>query len=192
MFLFSLFHSYGQDKKDLKLSLSTGSFNSTYYTNAKSRQFYNFGFEYSVTKRRFISADFTSGQHRYYDNIRSDNAIPLTTPGYEKHTNAEARSMLFSVLYKYKLLDNRKFSINAGAGIGIITETFTYPVNIANGGFTFETSGGKGGVCFPFRLDIDYQFLNQFQIGLIAGTYFHPDHAPVGQHLGIRFSYILK
>lgn len=192
MSLFTLFHSYAQDKKDLKLSLSTGLFNSNDYINATPRQFYNFSLEHSVEKRHIIAADFISGQFFYYDNKRSDNAIPLTTPGYEKHTNAEARCAIFSVLYKYKILDKRKFSINAGTGIGIIHETFTYPVNLSNGGFTFRTSGGKGDLCFPLRLDIDYNISKQFQIGIITGTYYYPEHPFVGQHLGVKLSYILK
>jgi hypothetical protein len=184
--------SYGQDKKDLKLSLSTGLFNSSYYTNSRPRQFYSFGFDYSITKRHIISVDFISGQHRYYDSIRVTTPIPLTTPGYEKHTNSEARTTIFSLLYKYKLLDKRKLSISAGTGFGIITELLTYPVDIPNGGFTFETSGRKGDLCFPLRLDIDYQILKRFQLGIIAGTYIYPDYPLVGEHLGMKFSYIIK
>ena len=192
LFIVSLSQSYGQDKKDLKLSISTGLFNNSYYANSKPRQFYNFGFDYSVKKRHIISADFTSGQYRYYDSIRVTTPIPLTTPGYEKHTNAEARCYIFSVLYKYKLLDKSKLSINVGTGLGIIIEASTYPVDIPNGGFTFETSGGKGDLCFPLRLDVDYQILKNFQLGIIAGTYIYPDYPLVGEHLGVRFSYIIR
>lgn len=188
----SFSQSYGQDKKDLKISLSAGLFNSSYYTNSKPRQFYNFGFDYSITKRHIISTDFISGQHQYYDSIRVTTPIPLTTPGYEKHTNAEARTTVFSVLYKYKLLDKTKFSVNVGTGLGIITKTLTYPVDIPNGGFTFETSGGKGDLCFPLRLDMDYQILKNFQSGIIAGIYVYPDYPLVGEHLGIRISYIVR
>lgn len=184
--------TFSQNKKDLKISLATGIFNSSYYTNAKPRQFYNLGFDYIVTKRHLISADYISGQHRNYDNVRASNPIPLTTPGYEKHTNAEARCMVFSVLYKYKLLNKKYFSITAGTGLGIITESLSYPVELANGGFTFQTSGGKGNLSFPLRVDIDYQILKQFQIGILGGMYIYPDYPLAGQHLGIRFSYILK
>jgi len=182
----------GQEKKDLKVSLATGIFNSKYYTNAKPRQFYNLGFEYSITNRHSISSDFTSGQHRYYDSIRVTTPIPLSTQGYENHTNAEARTTFFSILYKYRVFDRKKLSINIGTGIGIITETFTYPVDIPNGGFTFETSGGKGDLCFPLRIDFDFKISKQFQVGIIGGTYVYPDYPWAGQHFGIRLSYILK
>lgn len=181
-----------QEKKDLKISLATGFFNSKYYTNAKSRQFYNFGFEYSIANRHSLSADYTSGQFRYYDSIRVTTPIPLSTPGYENHTNAEAISTFFSIMYKYQVLDKKKLSIKIGTGISIITESYTYPVDIPNGGFTFETSGGKGDLSFPLRVDLDYQISNHFQVGIIGGTYVYPDYPLVGQHIGLRLSYILK
>ena len=190
--IFFVTQVFSQDKKDLKISLTTGLFNSKYYTNAKSRQFYNLGFDYSITKRHSICTDFISGQHRYYDSIRVTSPIPLSTPGFEKHTNAEARTTFFSILYKYKLLDRKKISVNIGTGIGLITESYTYPVDIPNGGFTFETAGGKGDLCFPLRADLDYQISKQFQVGIIGGTYVYPDYPLAGQHLGIRLSYILK
>jgi hypothetical protein len=190
---FNLFGQvFSQDQKDLKISLATGFFNSKYYTNAKSRQFYNLGFEYSITKRNSLSADYTSGQFRYYDSVRVTSPIPLPTPGFEKHTNADARSTFFSILYKYKLLDKKKLSVKVGTGISIITETYTYPVDLPNGAFTFETSGGKGDLCFPLRFDLDYKISKIFEIGIIGGTYIYPDYPLVGQHLGFRFSYILK
>lgn len=189
-FTFLQFH--GQNKKDLKLSLSTGFFNSSYYTNAKSRQFYNLGFDYSVAKRHIIAADFISGQHRYYESSRVTTPIPLSTPGYEKHTNAEARTSVFSIMYKYKLYDKSKFSVGAGTGLGILLESATYPVDIPNGGFTFQTSGGKGDLCFPLRLDVNYQVSKNFQLGVIAGTYIYPDYPLVGEHLGLSISYIIR
>jgi hypothetical protein len=183
---------FSQEKKDLKISLATGLFNSKYYTNAKSRQFYNFSFEYSITNRHSLSSDYLSGQFRYYDSIRVTTPIPLSTPGYERHTNAEARSTFFSILYKYKIFDKRKLSVKVGTGITIITETYTFPVDLPNGGFIFQTSGGKGDLSFPLRFDFDYNISNHFEAGIIGGTYIYPDYPMVGQHLGFRLSYILK
>lgn len=183
---------FSQGKKDLKISMATGFFNTTYYTNAKSRQFYNFGFEYAITDKHSLSTDFTSGQFRYYDNIRVTTPIPLSTPGYEKHTNAEARSTFFSILYKYNVFKKKKLSIKAGTGLSIITETYTYPADLPNGGFTFETSATKGDLSFPLRLDIDYKISNYFEAGIISGTYIYPNYPFAGQHLGLRLSYIFK
>jgi hypothetical protein len=181
-----------QNKKDLKISLSTGAFNSKYYTNAKPRQFYNFCLEYAITDRHSLSSDYLSGQFSYYDSIRVTSPIPLSTPGYEKHTNADARGTFFSVLYKYKLLDKKNISAKVGTGLSIIAESYTYPVDKPNGGFTFETSGRKGDLSFPLRFDLDYKLSNRLEVGIVGGTYIYPDYPFVGQHVGIRASYILK
>jgi hypothetical protein len=192
LLIVSFSQTYGQDKKDLRISLSTGLFNSYHYINAKPRQFYNFGFGCALTNRHIISTEFISGQHLYYDTIYVTTPIPLSTPGYENHTNTQARTTVFSVLYKFRFLDKRKLSINVGTGLGIKSEIYTYPVNTPNGGFTFETSGGKGDLCFPVRLDLDYQILNNFQLGIVAGTYIYPDYPLIGEHLGIGLSYIIR
>jgi hypothetical protein len=189
--MFWVGQAFSQDKKDLKISLASGIYNNT-HTNAKPRQFYSIAFDHYVTQRHIVTMEFTSGQYRYYDSTRVTSPIPLTTPGYEKHTNAEARSYIFTVLYKYKLFGKKRVSINAGSGLGIVAKSYTYPVDIPNGGFTFETSGEKGVLCFPIRVDIDYHLIEQFQIGILAGMYIYPDYPTVGQQLGIRFSYILK
>lgn len=190
LFLFT--PGFAQNKKDLKISLSTGMFNSTHYKNAKRRQFYNLSFDYAITNRHTLSADFISGQHRYYDSLLVTTPIPLSTPGWENHTNADARTVVFSVMYKYRLLNHKKFLIQVGSGLGIITESYTYPVDLANGGFTFESTGVKGDLCFPIRLDMDYKMFKNFQIGILTGVYIYPDYPLVGEHLGLRLSYVIK
>ena len=190
--LFSLCYVFGQNKKDLKLSFSAGFFNSKVYTNAKSRFFFNFGFDHSVTKRHIIAADYIAGQFRYYDDVRVTTPVPLSTPGYEKHTNADARTTVFSVMYKYKLLYKNKISLSAGTGIGIITESYYHPVDLANGGFTFQNSGRKGDLCFPLRVDVDYQIFKKIQLGILAGTYVYPDYPLAGQHAGFKVSYLIQ
>lgn len=184
---------HGQEQKDLRLSIATGFLTTGHYVNVKPRQFYNFSFDYSVRKRHILSADFLSGRFRYYDSIRVSSPIPLSTPGYEHHANADARYTIFSVLYKYRLLDRKKIFVNIGSGLGLISETFIYPVDLANGGFTFETAtGGTADLCFPVRLDAGYQLSGKLQIGVMAGTYVYPDYPLVGQHLGIQLSYVIK
>ena len=181
-----------QGKKDLKISLGTGFFNSTYYTNAKTRPFYNFGLEYQSNSRHSIAADYISGQFWYYDSVRPVPFVSLSTPGYENYNNVVAISTFFSVIYKYKFLERNKLSMKGGTGIGILTQSEAYAIQASTNSQRVVQFGGKPDLCFPLRLDLDYQVSKFFQIGIIAGTYVYPDYPLVGEHLGLRVSYILK
>ena len=183
---------FAQGKKDLKISLATGAINSKYYVNATPGQFYNFGFEYQSNSRHSIATDYISGQFQYYDSINPFPYVSLTSPGNQNYTNVDARSSIFSVIYKYKFLEKKKLSMKAGIGIGLINETNGYIISTSPSSETFVRYGNRSNLCFPLRLDLDYQVSKFFQIGIIAGTYVYPDYPLVGEHLGLRVSYILK
>jgi hypothetical protein len=180
---------FAQEKKDLRISFAAGIFNSPYYTNAMRREFYNFDFDYLITNRHILSTSFMSGHHRYYDNVLSNNAVPLNTPGYEDNANAEADYLIFSVFYKYKFLNTKKFSIVLGSGLGIMTQTKVYPFTESNS-VDFRQSGWTD-LVFPVRTEFDYKMGKHFQIGLIGGFFIHPDYPILGYHAGPRISYIL-
>ena len=184
-----------QDKKNLTISFGTGILNSPYYTNARKRQFYNFDFTYHLNERHKIGTSFLSGEHLYYDNVRSNNAVPLTTPGYEDNTNATADYRIFSILYKYALLNKKKLSITGATGLGIMTQILEYPyTEVSPTGVvivSFRHSSWTD-LVFPVRLDIDYRISKRFQVGLIGGFFIHPDYPVLGYHAGPRLSYTLK
>ena len=181
---------FSQDKKDLTISLGTGIYNSPYYTNAKSRPFYNFDFSYNISKRHIIATTFLAGKHFYYDNIRSNNAVPLTTPGYEKNTNATAEYLTFSILYKYNLYNNNKLSITAGTGAGIMSQTMIYPYT--EGTSVHFRQSNWDDLVFPVRLEFDHRLSGHFKIGLIGGLFIHPDYPVLGYHAGLSVSYVIK
>jgi hypothetical protein len=179
-----------QDKKDLQVSFSAGAFNSPYYTNDIHREFYNIDFDYFISKRHIISSSFMSGHHRYFDDVLSNNAVPITRPGYEDNANATADYLTFSVMYKYKILSDKKLSLNIGAGAGIMTQTKTYPFTDGNS-VDFRESGWTD-LVFPVRAELDYRFAKHFLFGFITGLYIHPDFPVLGVHLGPRLSYLIK
>ncbi|MGZ8536845.1 MAG: hypothetical protein ACXWV9_01215 [Flavisolibacter sp.] len=180
---------FAQETKDLRISMAVGIFNSPYYTNAKKREFYNFDADYFITERHILSTNFMSGHHRYYDNVRSNNAVPLNTPGYEENTNATADYLTFSVLYKYKLLNTKKIAISIGSGFGIMTQTKLYP--FTEGNIVDFRESTWTDLVFPLRTEFDYKLSKHFQIGLIGGLYIHPDYPILGYHAGPRLSYVL-
>jgi hypothetical protein len=185
----TIINLFAQEKKDLSISFASGIFNSPFYPNAKARPFYNFDFSYNIEKHHAIATTFIAGKHFYYDNKRSNNAVPLDVPGYEKNRNAIADYVIFSVLYKYKVYNNDKFSINTGAGAGIMTQVMEFPYTEGNS--TDFRQSSSSGVVFPVRLEIDYQLSKNFQCGIIGGIFFPPD-LPNVYYAGPRLTYILK
>jgi hypothetical protein len=181
---------FSQSKKDLGISFGIGVFNSPYYTNAKNREFYNLDFDYYIGNRHILSANFLKGSHRYYDSVHSNNAVPLSTPGYEDNTNSEADYLTFSVLYKYKLVNQKNISVNVGAGAGIMTQIILYPYTEGNL-VDFRQSSWTD-LAFPIRFEADYQFAQHFKFGLLAGCYIHPDYPILGNYVGLRVSYVFK
>lgn len=184
---FLTFSSFGQDKKDLAISLSTGILNSPYYYKAYAGGFYNFGFDYHISKRQILSASYLSGKHDYYDNILSNETYYIVYPG---GTNAKARYNTFSVSYKYKIVNETKFNVVPGVGAGIMTHSRVYPYTYGNS-TVFNTSSWSD-LVFPVTLDINYKVLKQLQLGLTGGFLIHPDYPILALHAGPRLTYVLK
>ena len=176
----------GQDKKDLTISLGTGLFNSPYFTNAHARVFYSVDVDYSINRRHTLSSSFLSGTHWYYDDILTNNAVPL----YENNTNAEADYRIFSLLYKLAPVNNNKFSLHFGAGAGIMTQIVTYPYTDGNV-VDFRESTWTD-LVFPVKAEGNYKLSKHFQCGIVGGFFIHPDYPFLGYHAGARLSYVIK
>lgn len=183
--------AYSQSNKPLTLSAATGWLNSPYYTNAKAGfGMLNFGVTYHFSKKHALSADFLVGKHRYYDSIRSNVAIPLTTPGYANHTNSEAWYSVTALLYQFTPIETKRFRTSAATGFGLIIDRLTYPYGTATSQ-SMRVSASED-LCFPIRLSADYKLSNTVAMGLIAGLYIHPDYPVLAQHAGLRMSVSLK
>jgi len=186
---FSTLHSFGQDKKDLAVSVTTGYLNSPYYNNAHSRGFYGIGFDYNIAIRHVLSANYFAGGHDYFDNTLSNTPASayIINP---KGTNAKAFYNTFSVSYKYKIINQAKLSVVPGVGAGIMTHTRDYPYTQATS-MTFQTSSWSD-LVFPVTLDINYKVHRHWQIGLTGGFIIHPDYPILALHAGPKLSYVLK
>ena len=178
--------SYGQDKKDLTVSVSAGKLTSPYYLNDKAKEFYSIDFDYNLSKRQILSANFNAGGHDYYDNVLSNTTGSIRSNG----SNAKASYRTFSILYKYKFLNNKVFSANIGTGAGIMTHSRQYPYTEANSSNYRQSIWTD--LVFPVRLEFDYKLSNHFRLGLISGFFVHPDYPILAYYAGPRFSYLLK
>ncbi len=181
--------SSGQNKKDLAVSVSAGYFNSPYYNNAHSRGFYGAGFEYHIARRQVLSANYLAGGHDYFDNTLSNTPASafIINP---KGTNAKATYNIFSISYKYKIIDNTKFSVVPGVGAGMMTHTRDYPYTQPTS-MTFHTSSFSD-LVFPVTLDINYKMHSHWQLGLTGGFFIDPDYPILALHAGPKLSYVLK
>jgi len=176
----------GQEKKDLAISVGAGALNSPIYNMAKPMGFYKIDFDYHLTSRHIIAANYLAGKHHYYDNVLSNDP---TGSGYWDGTNSEAQYRTFSLLYKYKIIDNTLFSIVPGVGAGIMTHTREYPYKEINASYNRISSWSD--LVFPVNLDIDYKASSRWQFGLTGGFLIHPDYPILALHAGPKLSFVL-
>ena len=184
--LFIALSSYGQDKKDLTISLSGGLLNSTHYEKANAKGFYGFNFDYHLAKRHLLSVNYLAGKHTYYDDVLSNDPNRVSRPD---GTNSDAEYRTFSVLYKYKIVDNTLISLVPGAGTGILTHTREYPYQEVNKAYPKISSWSD--LVFPISMDVNFKLSKQWQAGLTGGFLIHPDYAILSLHTGRTLSYVI-
>ena len=180
------FKSFGQEKKDLRISVAGGSLMSPYYMENKGGRFYSVDFDYYLSKRHILSANYNDGKHNYYEDILS------TDPGYIKSdgTNAKAEYHTFSILYKYKFINKKALSAALGTGVGFMTHKKIYPYKLSNGSIFNETTWTD--LVFPVRFELDYKASNSIHLGIIGGFYIQPDFPVLAYYAGPRLSYVIK
>jgi len=179
--------SFGQDRKDLTISLAGGFLNSPYYEKAHAKGFYSFDFDYHLSKRHLLAVNYFAGKHTYYDDVLSNDPGMVSRPD---GTNSDAEYRTFSVLYRYKLIDNTVMSLVPAAGLGIMTHTREYPYSEANKSYPAISSWTD--LVFPVNLDINFKFCKNWQAGLRTGFLIHPDYPILALHAGPKLSYIIK
>ena len=176
----------GQERKDLVIAVSSGLLNSPFYEKASARGFFKIHFDYHLTSRHILTANYLAGQHYYYDDVLSNDPISI---GYPNRTNSTAEYRTTSVMYKYRLFDNQLFSIVPGAGAGVLTHTREYPYQEERKSYNRISSWSD--LVFPVSLDINYKLSSRWQFGLTGGFLIHPDYPILALHAGPRLSIVL-
>ena len=176
---------YGQEKKDLVISLAVGGLNSPYYEHARAGNFYALDFDYHLSKKSILSAGYLAGNHKYYDDVLSNDP----TYGLYDGTNSEARYNTFGVVFKYKILDYADFSLVPGAGLGIMTHTRNFPYTEGTSS-SLRTSSWSD-LVFPVTLDLNFALSHRWLLGLRGGFLIHPDYPILALHAGPRLSFVI-
>lgn len=180
------YHSLAQDQSSLSISFSSGILNSALYSKTAKGPYYNLDFDYYISKRHIISADYLAGMHHYFDKF--SNTIDFTN--VKNGTNAKAHYYIFSVFYKYKLIDQPKVGLLCGAGISIAATEQNYPYQRGNS-TSFETSANSD-LAFPVSVDLNYALRHNFNIGLKSGFYYSPNYKGIlAYYAGPKVSLIL-
>lgn len=55
--------SYGQERKDLVVSIAAGKLTSPYYSENHLGRFFNIDFDYHLSKRHILSVNYNDGEH---------------------------------------------------------------------------------------------------------------------------------
>ncbi|NEU09886.1 hypothetical protein GZH53_16295 [Flavihumibacter sp. R14] len=185
--LSSAHYSFGQDKKDLTITLSSGILNSPYYQKANAKDFYGIDFGYQLGKRHILGVQYFAGKHNYYDDVLSNNPGSISSAD---GTNSRAEYRTFSVLYKRKIIDFASVSLVPGVGAGIMTHTRSYPYQDTNSSYTRISSWSD--LVFPVSLDLNFKISKKWQTGLTSGFLIHPDYPILALHAGPKLSYTIK
>lgn len=157
---------FSQNKKDLSFSFAYGPSISFEYKNPKAKNFKSFDMDYYFQRRHIISANYYTGF----------NSLPPTTNlGYSQSAHYTA----ISVLYKYRLIDQPKFSFLAGTGWGTLDHGI-------------DTTRIWSGYVIPIRFEFIFQLSNHINASLIGGFFIIPDIPVVSYYVGPRISYVFK
>lgn len=175
--------TYGQKEKSLTIGLSTGRLNSPYFDKAKSRHFYALDFDYQLSKRSILSANYTAGEHDYLDTLYAKANSYLVN----NKTNSTATYRIFSILYKYQLIDKGKLNANLGTGLSMMTMTRRYPYETPTSLYFAESTWTD--LAFPISTEINYLIAKDIRFGLIGAFYVHPDYPTLAWHFGPKISY---
>lgn len=181
-------HSFAQNRKDLAVSAAGGRLNSPYYKKAHPKGFFGLEFDYHLSEKNVLSVAYVNGSHYYVDDVLSNT--PLSQYAfYPPGANAEAYYDVFSVGYKRKIINRRRFSLAPGVGIGWMTLKREYPYT-RGPSMSIEQSVFSD-FAFPVTLDAMYKLTNRWQVGLAGGFLVEPDYPILALRAGIRVSYVL-
>ncbi|SFF56542.1 hypothetical protein [Thermoflexibacter ruber] len=185
---------YAQERKDLMLSLGIGLFTSPEGKRFESPQIgggYALDINYFITERHILSSNYTSGRHEYMFNPYRQGTPPLSSV-----PASDSEFRIFSLMYKYRIINVERFSITLGTGLNLMTEIRRFPIyELRNGDLFFQSFSDVGttDLAFPFKGEFSFNIANRWAVGLEGGIFLMPTvHPWSGFHLFPRVSYIFR
>lgn len=143
---------------------------------------FNGEFEYHHRDRWAFAAGILTTRYSY----RSEGSSTTTLDGIPINSGTELQS---NFLVKYKLLKNARFTVQIGAGAGLITmgkrEEFRTPTSNS----TYHVSNTDLG--FPLVAETYVKLTDHFLLGVKLGSFIFPDYPIVGNNASFQVRYRL-
>lgn len=169
--------------KSFDIAVSYGAYYSPSFKLNERDEYYAVDFDYHLTERWTVSSGFLRGRFRYYDDVRSNApAAVIYTRG---NTNARGIDLHAYGMAKYSVIAAKVFTVQLGAGIGLLTQRLEYPYREQSGrGDAFIMQRTTSNIEFPLSAEAYYSIKSRLGIGLKVGSLFRPNYPVVGIHLG--------
>ena len=169
--------TFGQEKRDLTISIGSGLINSGSLRSAVAKPFVSFDMDYSMNTRNTLSTNYFSGSSLFKEDPTFSG-----NPNYQ----FKERYKGFSVLYKYRFINRSRYSIVAGSGVAIMTHISQFFYN------TFLAEAPLTDFALPIRIEMNYKVSNHLLFGVMTGGFINQTSPIIDYYGGLRLSYILK
>jgi len=189
---FAHFVVFGQERKDLVLSVGLGVANLTPNNSVQSPSqgtSFSLDFDYYLGKRHVLSMGYYFAHNTYYYDYTYGTNYPKN-----EYQNSDNYLSNFGLCYKFKLIDKARFSFLVGTGLYAEAHIWRYPVLYPAHNSTYSTTVERSGnidLGFLFRLETNYWISSRWAIGLQGGVYYKPQSV-VSSFIQPKISFCIK
>jgi len=170
-------------QKSFDIAVSYGAYNSPSFNQTRAKEHFAADFDYHASKRWTVSSGFVTGRFNYYDNTRPN--APTAILYTNDNTNARGYELHAYGMVKYRIISTDRFTLQAGAGIGLLNQRLEYPYREGSGtGSVYMNQSSFTDLEFPVSAEAYYLLGNRVGVGLKAGGFIEPDFPIVGLHIG--------
>lgn len=172
-------------QKSYDVAFSYGIYTAPSLKQSHFKEYLLSDFSYRLTKRWTITSGFIAGQFNYYDDIRS-NADSEVTKYTTANTNARGYDLHTYALAKYTLVSSKRFFIQTGAGLGMLTQRLKYPYRepCSSGCAVFIGEKSTTSLEFPIKAEANYLLTDRISLGVITGGFINSVSSNAGFHFG--------
>lgn len=185
---YAVFGTAWAQQKQYTIALSYGFYAAPDVDQGQSKNYLSASFDYQLSPRWTIGSGFTAGQFNYYEDALS-NTDDLSTKYATATTNARAFDSRAYALVKYSIIKTSRFHLQAGTGIGVLTQRLKYPYRepCSSGCAVFIAEQSSTTLELPITVEAFYFVTDRISLGLTTGAFINPTVSNPGFHAGPQF-----